>query len=93
MQTLKDLKSAVKQATHMTLVETDKPHKYVGVRREIAHVNTVGFALYTPAAKPEKSYMDWPRGRQLTFFPDYPRRFCVETEYVKLVYEFDSGNP
>lgn len=92
MQTLKDLKSAVKQATHMTLLETDRPHKYVGVRRVVAHVNTVGFALFIPPENKERSYLDWPRGKHLSFVPDHPNRFKVTSDQVTLVYEFDHGD-
>lgn len=92
MKTLKDLKAAVAKATHMKLVSTDKPHKYVGVLRKIHHSNTVGFALANPNTG-EPSYLRWPEKKNVIFHIAKPWMFTVLTGYDSLTYELITEVP
>lgn len=86
MKTLKDMKEAVANASHLTLVDTNKPHKYVGVKRELGHTNTVGFALKQPFNN-DLSYCGWPKTSELSFVEAHPNRFTITHSYVTLTYE------
>lgn len=85
MKTLKVLKERAAKATHMTLIETNRPHKYLHVKRRVSHTNTVGFGLI-PEEGGNISYLGWPKASELTFYPDDPNKFRIDTPYVVLVY-------
>lgn len=86
MRTLKDLKEAVAKASHITLVNTDKPHKFLNIKRKIRQVNTVGFSS-APDEGSEASYLDWPKASELTFHPAAANQFTVRSHNLTLRYE------
>lgn len=87
MKSLADLRRAIKVGTTVTLVASNKSHKYLNVPRKVVLVNTVGFALLpdTTDTGASPSYLSWPKARELRFAHD--DEFTVTLSYVTLTYE------
>lgn len=65
MKYLKCLKLALKHGDVLTLLETNAPHKWVGVPRHIHKLNSIGIQLTNPNGV--ISYLEWPKASELSY--------------------------
>lgn len=80
IKTVAELKRRIKPDVYLTLTACDFPHKFMGTKRPIHSVNSVGFSLWvegqdTGAAAP--SYMDWPKASE--FKSESDNTFKIDT--------------
>lgn len=72
-QTLADFKRRIKVGQRLVLIEAANPtHKFLNVPRVVIHTQGNAFcvALALDAPKPQWSWADWPKSKDLVFVGD-----------------------